>query len=102
MSTLEALIQSGRIVDAMLAVLVLECAVLWLVRRRTGRGIAPVALLANLGAGGSLMLALRAALSNAGWPAVAAFLVLSLCFHVADMGLRWRNGERAGSADGRA
>jgi hypothetical protein len=102
MPSLEALIESGRIVDLMLAVLVLECAALWVVHRRTGRGIAPAALIANLGAGGSLMLALRAALTGAAWPAVAAFLLGSLFFHAADQVFRWHRPRSSGGADGRA
>ena len=56
----------------------------------TGRGIAAVPLLSNIGAGVSLMLALRAQLIGDGWMAVAGFLVLSLVFHIADLVLRWR------------
>lgn len=95
---LSGLISSGRIIDIMLVALVLEVVVLQIYRRRTGDGIALVPLLVNLGAGGSLMLALRAALTNADWRWVGALLTLALLFHVADQFQRW---ERAAPDDAR-
>ncbi len=86
---LEELIQSGRIVDIMIAVIVLETLVLLAYRRTTGRGIAPGRLIANIGAGGSLMLALRAVFADAHWGIIAACLIASLLFHVTDLRLRW-------------
>lgn len=97
MATLEQLVTSGRIVDIMLAFVLAEIVLLLLIRRRTGNGIAPVALLTNIGAGGSLMLALRADLTGAGWIWIAGFLVAALVFHVADLALRW---QRVAGADG--
>jgi hypothetical protein len=89
---LQSLVESGRIVDLMLLFVVLEVVVLQVWRSRSGRGIALLPLLTNLGAGISLMLALRAQLTGMGWTAVAAFLVLSLVFHVSDLFVRWRSG----------
>lgn len=97
MDMLQELVTSGRIVDLMLIFVVIEVALLLAVWRLTGRGIAPLPLLSNIGAGGSLMLALRADLSGAGWTWVAAFLVLALVFHVADLAVRWRSGSSRGS-----
>ena len=51
--------------------------------------VAPLSLLVNIGAGGSLMLALRANLTGAGWTWVAFFLVAALVFHVSDLLVRW-------------
>jgi hypothetical protein len=87
--SVEHFILSGRIVDVALAVLVLE--VLWLSWRfrTTGRGLSPSLLFMNAGAGGSLMLALRAVLTGAAWPWIAAALLASLAFHVADLRHRW-------------
>lgn len=87
---LENLIVTGRIVDIMIAFVVVEIVVLLLIHRYAGRGIAPVPLLLNIGAGGSLMLALRAVFADAAWWLVAACLVASLAFHVADLAQRWR------------
>lgn len=90
MSLIENLITSGRIVDLMLLFVLLEIAALLMWHRRTGRGIAPRALLLNVGAGVSLMLALRTVLTGAPWTWTAACLIGALFFHVADLGQRWR------------
>jgi hypothetical protein len=87
---MEELINSGKIVDLMLAFVVLEVAALLAYRYWTGRGIATIPLLSNVGAGVSLMVALRAQLTGDGWVAVAGFLLLSLVFHTVDLVLRWR------------
>ena len=96
MAILESLILSGRIVDLMLVFIMLEILLFaWLRRRR--RGFSLPALLVNVGAGSSLMLALRASLTDAGWHWIATFLVSALVFHVADVAGRWRAAdERAG------
>lgn len=90
MDLLEQLVTTGRIVDLMLVFILIEIVALLLIRRFTGRGIAAVPLLTNIGAGGSLMLALRADLTGAGWTWVAVFLVASLVFHVGDLAQRWQ------------
>ena len=87
---MEALFTSGRIVDLIIALMIIEGVVLFLYRRGTGRGIAPAALMINLAAGGSLLLALRAALAGASWPWIAACLLLSLLAHLGDLAQRWR------------
>ncbi|MEE4174095.1 MAG: hypothetical protein V2I57_07575 [Xanthomonadales bacterium] len=89
MDSVEQFILSGRIVDIALAVLVIE--ILWLSwrYRQTGRGLPPSLLFTNAGAGGSLMLALKAVLTGAAWPWIAAALLASLVFHVADLRHRW-------------
>lgn len=89
MELLETLISTGRIVDIMLTVMALEVVAVTLYRRSRGGGIAFWPLMLNVGAGGSLMLALRASLTDAGYLAVSAFLILSLVFHVADQLGRW-------------
>ena len=85
-----ALFASGRIVDGILAFVVVEAALLLAWRARRGTGPSPVALVANLAAGAGLMLALRAALTDASWIAVAAPLTLALGAHVVEMVLRFR------------
>ncbi len=86
---LEELITSGRIVDIMLGFVVLEVAAILIYRRLSGGGIPPSKLLVNIGAGGSLMLALRAVYADAHWTVVAGCLVLALVFHVSDLATRW-------------
>jgi hypothetical protein len=89
-SMLEELITSGRIVDIMIAFVIVEVAVLMLYRRISGRGVVPYSLLVNVGAGGSLMLALRAVYAEANWTVIAACLVSSLVFHTLDIADRWQ------------
>jgi hypothetical protein len=46
--------------------------------------------MANLAAGASLLMALRAALTNAGWEMTILWLLMALVAHVADLASRWR------------
>ncbi len=89
---LEDLVTSGRIVDIMIVFVIIEVVLLLGYERATGRGVAPYSLLVNVGAGGSLMLALRAVFSEADWTIVAGCLVASLVFHTLDIRQRWRSG----------
>lgn len=84
------MIESGQIVLIMLIFVAAEaigCVLYW---RVTGRGIAPLPLLLNLGAGGSLMAALWVSLSGAPWQWLMACLLSSLICHCADIAHRWR------------
>ena len=89
MDLFENLISSGRIVDFMVAVLAFEIVAVTWYRRARGGGIAFRPLILNIGAGGSLMLALKASLIDAGTTWIAACLLMSLVFHVADQANRW-------------
>lgn len=85
------LIASGRVVDFILVLVAIEFIALTLHHRRTGRGIAPAAILPNLLAGAFLLLALRTAAGSSGHAAwVALFLLLALVAHLADLQRRWR------------
>lgn len=86
---MNALFDSGRVIDLILGLMVVEAIALALYHARTGRGIAPRRLYANLLAGACLMLALRASLTGAGVPHVASWLLLGLVAHLADLGTRW-------------
>ena len=88
---LAELFASGRIIDVILALVALEGMALLLWHRRTGRGPAAIPLLCNLASGAALMLAVRAALTGATWPAVAACLLLSLVAHASELFLRVRD-----------
>ncbi len=81
---------SGRAVDLVLALMVVEAALLAWHRRRSGRGVPVAELLAFLLAGACLLLALRAALVGASWVWVAAALAGAGAAHLADLRLRWR------------
>lgn len=81
---------SGRIVDLVIAVIVVEALVLVARHRLAGRGPAPASILPNLAAGLALALALRAALAGAAWPWLAAALLAAGVAHLIDLGLRIR------------
>jgi hypothetical protein len=87
---MSALFASGHIVDAILVLVVLEAALLAVWHRRTGRGVRPAALAANLCSGGALLLAVRAALVGAWWGWVGAALLAALVAHLVDLRARWR------------
>lgn len=87
---MEALFTSGRIVELILAVMLLEAIALMAWRRRRGRGPGRVGVLVNLGAGACLVLALRACLVGAGWPWIALWLALAFCAHAGDLWIRLR------------
>ncbi|WP_232628962.1 hypothetical protein [Methylobacterium sp. Leaf118] len=84
------LFASGRIVDVIVGLVVLEALLLLALRARSGRGPSPGALLSNLAAGAALMLGLRAALTGAEWPVVAAWLIAALLAHLTEMAIRFR------------
>ena len=85
-----SIISSGRIVDIMVLFVVVEVTALIVYWRRTGRGIPTIPLIANVGAGGSLMLALGATLKGLDVSIIALCLVASLVFHITDLALRWK------------
>ena len=87
---MDDLFASGRVIDLIVALMVLEGIGLTILHRATGRGVPLAALGANLLAGGALMLALRAALVGSGWMTVAMFLAAGLVAHVVDLGQRWK------------
>ncbi len=82
--------RSGKIIDLILLLVVLEGAALYLWHQRTGRGIAPAALIGFLGAGACLMLAVRAALTGAWWGVVGAWMAAAGAAHLFDLWWRWR------------
>ncbi|BAU93950.1 hypothetical protein MPPM_5345 [Methylorubrum populi] len=92
---LASLFESGRIIDVILVLVAVEALVLLGVRLRWGRGPAPLALLSNLASGAALMLALRAALTGAPWPNLAAWLVVALVAHLAELAVRFRRSASA-------
>lgn len=83
------LFDSGRIVELILGLMLLEAVALVVWQRRTGRGIAPLDLCVNLAAGALLLLALRAALPAAASLDPAPFLAAALVAHIADLARRW-------------
>jgi hypothetical protein len=84
------LFASGRLIDLVLIGVVLQGGVLAAYARVTGRGVAPVSLLATLAAGFFLLVALRTALAGGWWGWTGLALLAALIAHLADLRLRWR------------
>lgn len=82
---------SGHIVDLIVVLVALEALVLAAYRRQGARGLGLAELANMLLPGVCLLLALRGALVDAHWVWIAAFLLLSLLFHMADLRRRWRS-----------
>jgi hypothetical protein len=87
------LFASGRLIDLILGLVLVEAAVLTVFHRRTGKGVAPRDLVGLLLAGGFLLLAVRAALVGAAWVWVGLWLTLALLAHLADLTMRWRSSQ---------
>ena len=84
------LFASGRLVDFILVVVVLEAVAFWLYWSRARRGIAPLDLLPNLCAGVFLLLALRTTHAGSGWLLASLFLAAAGLAHLTDVYRRWR------------
>lgn len=91
---MQALIESGRIADLILLILVVEAAVLVALARKLPRGQPLASLLLNLAAGAFLLLGLRAILLEAGWQQAGMLLGLAGLAHAGDLWLRLRPGAR--------
>ncbi len=81
---MENFFTTGHAVDVVLAFMAVEAIILIAFKRR-----APLTVLLTILPGAVMMLALRAALTGAGWQIVAIWLTVSLPLHLAD--LRHRN-----------
>lgn len=86
---MEHLVQSGRIADIILMIMLAEVVfLLYLWRNETLSS--RVGIIGNLIAGASLVLAMRMALQDAGWLAVSVCLLLALAGHLIDLAGRLR------------
>jgi hypothetical protein len=84
------LFATGRIVDLIIGLVVLEGVAL-VAANRLGLPVPnPRVLLPTLASGVLLLLALRAAIADLPWPFIATPLTLSLASHLADLLGRWR------------
>ncbi len=77
---MQALFTSGHAVDLVLVFMAFEAIALIALKRR-----APTTVLLTILPGAAMMLALRAALTGAGWQWVAVWLTVSLPLHLADL-----------------
>lgn len=92
---MRALFESGRVAELLLAILAVELVALWWWHRRTGTGIPPRRALPFLAAGAAFALALRAALTGAGWAWVALGLAAAGVAHAWDLRSRWLSSRPA-------
>lgn len=88
----------AQIVDLVIAFTLIECAVLAVLHRARGKGVAPRDFVANMASGLCLMLALRCVLRDAGTAWVAVFLLAAGVAHGTDIWMRWRHGAGSVSA----
>jgi hypothetical protein len=86
----EALITSGRIADIALAVMIVEAVLLYAYLKYREEAERFRSLLANLAAGGCLVVALKLALVGAAWQWIAVALAASLFAHAIDLWSRLR------------
>ena len=101
---MNTLFTTGRIVDLILGLVLIEIIALTILRKLSKRGMRPFDLLASLLAGIGLLLALRGALTGRGWPVIALCparakewayagfaitLVSALIAHLWDLSRRW-------------
>jgi hypothetical protein len=84
------LFASGRLVDLVLVLVVIEAVALMSYWHSTRRGVAPVDLLPNLCAGAFLLLALRVTLTGGGWMMASGCLAAAGLAHLTDVSRRWR------------
>jgi hypothetical protein len=80
-----------RWIDAILGLVILEGLLLVAWRARTSRGPRPGPLVANLLAGGFILLALRVAISGGSLIWIGTCLALSLIAHLVDLVSRWES-----------
>jgi hypothetical protein len=83
------LFATGHIVYFILAFMLLEAVVSLALNRHWRLGTVPAAVIFNLGSGAALLMALRAALMQAAWPMIAAWLLVALAGHVGEVSVRW-------------
>ncbi len=76
---MEAIFTSGRAVDLVLGFMALEALILIVMKRHA------LTVILTILPGAAMMLALRAAMTDAGWQWVAIWLTVSLPLHLADL-----------------
>ncbi len=89
---------SGRVVDVAIAMLALELVLMAWLQRHGGAVPNPVDVAVALAAGLFLLVALRFALTGAGWPLIATALLAALVAHLVDLARRCR-AQRGGQAN---
>lgn len=80
---------SGHVANLILAVMAIECLALTILAKKTKRGMKTSRIVMSLSAGAALVLALRTALTGAGWQWMAAALTAAFVVHLVDLYWRW-------------
>jgi len=80
---------SGHVANLILAVMLIECLALSMLAKKSKRGMRPSRIIVSLAAGAALVLALRAALTGAGWHWMALALTAAFIVHLLDLYWRW-------------
>ncbi|MGE0311933.1 MAG: hypothetical protein AB7P21_09990 [Lautropia sp.] len=94
---MQALIDSGRILDLLLALVAIEAIVLATVGARVARPLRAAAILPNLAAGAALLGAARSVSLAADWRLTAGLLALAGLAHLLDLLQRMREPARPAS-----
>ncbi len=87
-------LQPLHLVDAVLAITILEGLALAAWHRHTGSGVAPRDYVLNLVSGLCLMVTLRMVLAGADWPWIAIGMSAAGVAHATDMWCRWHSAGR--------
>ncbi len=85
---LAKLFASGRIVDWIVLIMLLECVSVQAAQWALKRSLGALALTVGLGAGLALLLALRASLLGERWQVIASWLAVAFVAHLCDLRLR--------------
>jgi hypothetical protein len=85
----------AQVIELVIAFTLIECIVLALYHRATGKGVAPRDFVANVVSGLCLMLALHCVARDAGAASVALFILAAGIAHGTDLWMRWRREARA-------
>lgn len=93
------LFSSGRIVDLILAIIVLEALIVIALALFPRLRLATIGMLMNLAAGAALLLALRSVLTDAGWVETGAWLAAAFLAHLSDLVARIRAARTQATID---
>jgi hypothetical protein len=92
---LRTALESGELIVAIVALMLIEALVLAVLWRRRSIGLPWRHFLGNLISGAALMLALRAALTLQPAEQIALWLLVALVAHLIDLRWRWRHAQSA-------
>ena len=88
-------VTSGKLVDAIIVITLLETAALLTYHYQTKRGLKPRDYLLNIASGLCLMLALRCTLTGAAWYFMALWLMAAGLAHMVDIAMRLQQRRQA-------